>query len=502
MESNLQNGIFFNIKENPFLQRSAEDELSFLSEIYYKPVYYDDLMNNAICGSSRMLIGQRGLGKSATIHTLFSELKEKKTLPLLITRYDNIPLSDNECYFLYQILQTLCNGIAQHLFINDTDRKKLNKSQKESLAFFIEMFYDSRTSEDYIKAAKEIKARNRLNWLRRLYNSTLPVINGMISGAVEICGDSIRKAIGLDKADIQNIAKEYFKEANLNQVKSLPMNEVVGWGKDHLIKLLKQLKSIANVVGYQSIVVLFDKIDEYPAVNADVEKIVTFIKDILLDTDLLYIQGVSIVFSIWSDAKRALNKAGFRYDKFEDINIEWTDDELEALINKRLLYFSIDKQSPVTMNSLIPNPNDKKDVLELAGGSPRSLIKLLGTLYNLEHNSHNLTSFRPESISRGTIQYCKTFDYYSNQSYKAAGKIDLYGWINRILQMKRIFFSAEVLKDEFGLNIKGPATYVQNMTKYGLIRECLRPGDDGLPIYEVIEPRIKYLISRGILEIS
>ena len=57
MKSNI-----LNINGNPFLQRSAEDELEFLEEIYYKPVYYDELIDNAINGASRMLVGQRGLG--------------------------------------------------------------------------------------------------------------------------------------------------------------------------------------------------------------------------------------------------------------------------------------------------------------------------------------------------------------------------------------------------------------------------------------------------------
>ena len=79
---------------------------------------YDELIDNAINGASRMLVGQRGLGKSATIHFLFKELKQNQTLPLLITRYDDIPLNNNEPYFLYKIMQSLCNGIAHYLFVN------------------------------------------------------------------------------------------------------------------------------------------------------------------------------------------------------------------------------------------------------------------------------------------------------------------------------------------------------------------------------------------------
>ena len=153
------NSFIKNISENPFLQRSAEDELTFLDQIYYTPTYYDELLHNAINGISRMLVGKRGLGKSATIHMLFKELKINNTLPILITRYDGIPLTDNEPYFLYKIMQGMCNGIARHLYINKKDRKKLNKNQKERLSFFIELFFDTRTSEEYIKYAKEIERK-------------------------------------------------------------------------------------------------------------------------------------------------------------------------------------------------------------------------------------------------------------------------------------------------------------------------------------------------------
>lgn len=255
-------------------------------------------------------------------------------------------------------------------------------------------------------------------------------------------------------------------------------------------------------MGYQSTVILFDKIDEYPDINADVDKIVDFVKGILLDTDLLYTRGLSIVFSIWSDAKRALNKAGFRFDKFEDINIEWNDNELEQLIDKRLQFFTIEKDRPVTMKALLPNDNDRKLAIELANKSPRSLIKLLGTFYNMEHDTSGVNSFRPQTIAIGMTKYCKNFDYYSNQYVKTGGKNDLYSWINKILLLRRISFTSDDVKKEFSLTVKNSQTYIQNMTKLQLIKEALRPDENGQTIYEVIDPRLKYLISRGILELG
>lgn len=493
-----------NIKGNPFLQRSAEDELDFLEEIYYKPTYYDELIDNAINGASRMLIGQRGLGKSATIHVLFKELQQNETLPLLITRYDSIPLINNEEFFLYKIMQTMCNGIALHLFKNKKDRKKLSKSQKEKLAFFIELFFDPQTAENYILCAKEIKSKQSWNIFRLFYNKSLPLINGLLSGAIEFGSDFIRKSLGIsvNDVDISNIAKEYFKEADLLQIKSVPMEVVVSWGKEKLIILLKQLMGISHSIGYKSTVVLFDKIDEYPDINADVNKIVDFVKDILLDTDFLYTKDLSIVFSIWSDAKRALNKAGVRFDKFEDINIEWTDKELERLIDKRLKYYTINNNSVVSMETLVPNKTDRQTIIDLADKSPRSLIKLLGTLYNMEHDTEGIVSFRTDTLSKGMVSYCRNFDYFSNQSVKIGGKTDLYGWINKILQIKLINFTTDDVKREFNLSSKSTNTYIQNMSRFELIKENLEPTKDGMTSYRVVDPRLCFLISRGIQELT
>ena len=500
------NSFIKNISKNPFLQRSAEDELTFLDQIYYTPTYYDELLHNAINGISRMLVGKRGLGKSATIHMLFKELKINNTLPILITRYDGIPLTDNEPYFLYKIMQGMCNGIARHLYINKKDRKKLNKNQKERLSFFIELFFDTRTSEEYIKYAKEIERKKRWNWAKKIYNWLVPLLNGSLNCIIESSSAVIRKSIGMDgdNINIDNVARQYLKEADLEKINSVPITEIASWDKAKLIKLLNQLKEIANKIGYQSIVVLFDKIDEFPAINADIDKIVDFTKDLLLDTDLLYTENLSIVFSIWSDAKRALNKAGVRFDKFEDINIEWTNLDLEKLINKRLKYFTIDHGAPVTMESLIPDSNTRNDIIKLADKSPRALLKLLGILYSMENNPddfNQVKSFGTANISQGIIQYCQSYDYFSNQSVKVGGKTDLYNWINKILLLKLINFTSEHVKKEFSLTTKTTNIYIQTMIRLELIKENICPNEEDITEYSVIDPRICYLISRGITEL-
>ena len=368
-----------NISDNPFARFSAEEEED-LRSIFLKPRYYDALKSNARQGNSRILVGQRGLGKSATIHMLFEDLKANKTLPLLITRYEGIPLTNNKGYFLYKILQSLTKRIAEHLYKNPTDAKKLSKEQKKSLGRLFELFYDEEVAEDYLKEAKSIKAKKRANRLRSLFNSNLRLINSVVNGAIKITSSVIRESMGIPEADAESAPSSIFEEMKLNEINSMSMKDVVDKGNDKLLAFIKLEIGIASDMGYDSIVVLFDKIDEFSDVNSDINKVADFTLPILTDTDLLYTSKLSIVFSLWSEVKRTLNNRGVRFDKFQDIDISWREEELEQIIDKRLQFYSINKEVSVTLKSLVPFDNDRKAILNLAGGSPRSLIYLMSRL--------------------------------------------------------------------------------------------------------------------------
>ena len=307
-----------NLSKNPFAQYSAEEDLEHLKAIYFEPRYYRELRDNAINGSSRILVGQRGLGKSATIHFLFEDLISKSTMPLLITRYDGIPLQENENYFLYKILQVLVNGITKQLFEISKKRKKLNDSQRKQLAYFIELFYDSQFAKEYYEKAREIRKKKRWYNILSCYNKSLKFINIILDGVSRFGSDIVRRSIGLDSQEIQDAVREYFKEAKLPEIQSAPMEIVAKWDKERLKQMLDCMLEIANQIGFDSVVILFDKIDEFKDVNSDVDRVANFARDILQDTELLYTKHLSIVFSLWSEVKKTLNRQNVRFDKFKD----------------------------------------------------------------------------------------------------------------------------------------------------------------------------------------
>ena len=168
-------------------------------------------------------------------------------------------------------------------------------------------------------------------------NRLLNLINGVVNGAIKITSSVVRQSMGLPENNDTATNTAIFGEIPINEINSLSMKEVVDKGNDKIISILRLLVDIALSLKYESIVVLFDKIDEFAAINADVNKVAEFTLQILTDTDLLYTNKLSIVFSLWSEVKRTLNGRGVRFDKFQDIDISWRDEELEHIIDKRLL---------------------------------------------------------------------------------------------------------------------------------------------------------------------
>ena len=491
-----------NLGSNPFAQYSAEEELNFLDEIFYEPPYYRDLIHLLSNGVSRFLLGQRGEGKSIIIHKIFNDLSKNHTLPLLITRYNSIPLKNNENYLLYKIMQSLTISISKHLFVKEDDRNKLSDLQKQRLAFFIELFYAEHCSPDFIESAKEIKKIKSRNKWCNLYNRHLiGILNGLINGSINITSQLIKQSIGIDKTNTDITYKEYFRNLPTKEISSFSIDEVSKWERDKLISMLNNLVSICSSLDYTSIVILFDKIDEFQAINGDIDKITDFAIEILTDTDLLLSNNLSIVFSLWSEIKRSLNRKGVRFDKFNEIDIRWRKDELIPLINKRLLHFSINKADPVIFESLIPDVNERNLILELADKSPRSLIRLLGTIYN-RHRTPNSTEFDSIAISEGLIEFCQKFDYESLQPSKSGNRTDLFSWINRLLRIRKSTFITTDLNTAFEQKLTTSLKHIVEFLKLGLIEENLVRGDNEVIQYDIIDPRIKYLNSRSILKLD
>lgn len=486
-----------NINNHPFALYSAEEEKKFLSEIFFEPSYYKELQDVVMGGASRLLVGQRGFGKSATIYSLFQDLPAKCTLPILVRKYDGVPINDNESYFLCIILKGITNEIAKHLFKNNADRKKLNDHQKERLSFFIELFYDPDTATYYIEKAKEIQNKKKCIKICSLFNKNLKMINYLLNFAHNFTTSLLRESIQIPPITESNqCLKDFLHEINVPEIRSLSWEKITSAKIDTLKIYLQQLIEISNSIGYKSVVVLFDGIDEYKALTSTAE-ISNFTESILKDTNLLYMDKLSIVFSLWSEIKVALNNKGVRFDKFPQILIEWTNNELEHLIDKRLKYFSIDRDNPVTLGVLIQEQSYKNQVIELAHKSPRALIELLNKI-SYKELADEIETFSVSSITDGIMDYCKSYDYLALCPINI--KNDFPSWLNKLLSIRLCDFTIEQMMNALNIKSNTAQTYISEFKKRGLLTVS-DYQENGNNIYKIIDPRLRYLVSKGITEL-
>ena len=248
--------------------------------------------------------------------------------------------------------------------------------------------------------------------------------------------------------------------------------------------------------------VLFDKIDEFPEVSGDIEDVTAFTQEILRDTDLLLSNQIAIIFSLWSEIKRSLNKEGVRFDKFPEIDIRWSEGDMEPMMDKRLLYFSENKANPVRLGVLIPTESDRKECIRLSERSPRSLIRLLMTISGgMPSTPETYQSFTKDAISNGMVEYCKKFDYESLNPAKLGSRDDLINWINRILRIKLAEFTIEDVRRTFAIPTSTASKHIETMVKLGLIKDSL-VEHNGTPVYTVIDSRIQFMISRGVVALD
>lgn len=488
---------------NPFSKRSSEQELGFINEIFYSPNYYNTLINDLESGDSRFIIGHRGHGKTSIINKLYEDLNKKGNICVVkIDRFETIPLKDNEKNFIFLINRKIIERVVYFLLKNKTFVKKLSKSQKENLALLISVFYKPVSQQDFQAALEQVHKIKTVNFFKQIYNFFLcDLFNKGLAIGVAITSDWIRNSLGLPMSMEDIVNKKYFQKIELskNEKKELTSDEfTLNDLKDFLYKTCDLLSNI----NLTKAVVLFDKIDEKPDLLNDIPKISLFIKDVLSDTEFLMKDTIAVGFTLWSELKNELS--GYvRFDKFGIIDVRWNDEDMEPLINKRLAYFSLDKGNVIKFKDLIKSQYDREVIIHLSNKSPRDLIIILFEILKEQANRNSdVQSIEDAAISKALKVFCKHYDYASNIPSKSAKNQDVKSMINKLLFFKSDRFTEKEYTSALKQPQKQSLNEIKTMLGYKLIHEEDIPNPDGEIVYEIIEPKISYLIKNMVSHIE
>ena len=483
---------------NPFSRFSAEEELEYLPSIFIKPRYFDVLSDDLLSGNSRFIVGDRGSGKSALMYSLKEKLKQKHSFTLIIDSYHAIPIHDNGTQLLKLIIENLITDFSLILMIDRKKTKCLSKNNKEILSMLISAFYKPLNFNEIERRIDRLTNYKKWNVLKRIVNKLFnKTFNTVLSGTAELISDVIAKSLGLPKTNNDRFYREYipdFKETTINDFSRLNIETLNYYNST---RILIALRDIILETGYTNITIFFDKIDEFTQLEGKITKISDFLIDIATDTSLLQLDKMSFVFVIWSRVKNQLSFRNVRFDKFKPIDVNWTSEDMELILDQRVKFFSTGKKVPKNVFDSI----SLGTIINLSNGSPRDLLTLISYIYDEQSiQNPSVTSFSKHAIESGTQLFVIKYDY---NSYYGSSDIanSVKTAINRILQVGKPSFLLRDIAEVFKRSQASASNYSRNMKEYGLIKENESSTEQAKEYY-VVDPKIKFLIMNGVKRIS
>lgn len=321
------------IENYPFRVRTAEKEKT--TALFIKPPNYAVLDDILTSNQTVIISGNRGTGKTI----LLSELKSKIKLPKLVSYIDNyetVSIIDNKLDFYSLILQNVIKEFMVFLAANKKKIKKFSKEDKIFLSFLILKYSDSISDEQVYSQIENVQ----LNWGKKLVNKASGLItiilNFFTTGVANFGNEFINKNFGrylpsVDEGAIKKIIPDiHFKISN--EFKSVDISYALF---DRAIELVKKAMGTSPSV-------LIDKLDEDTRLENDAEQIADFIKDLVCDSNLLLNDNIQLLISVWKISFSYLSNI-FRKSKNTVFDIDWTKEQLEVVLNRRVWVYSNNK---------------------------------------------------------------------------------------------------------------------------------------------------------------
>ena len=173
---------------------------------------------------------------------------------------------------------------------------------------------------------------------------------------------------------------------------------------------LELLVSIALKLGYKSVYILIDRVDESEFTGADPNASFKLIEPLLRDLDILEFKGLGIKFFLW-DQIEPLYLPIARKDRVPQESLTWDEDMLSKMWAKRLKAYSrgrVPGLNSVSMNTAMPYSTDELALI-FANGSPRDMIRIGHQVFSEQLQTDPFArSISPEAVYQAIEKFCET----------------------------------------------------------------------------------------------
>lgn len=452
---------------HPFAKTNADQEPD-LENYFVAPPFFDAVVGDSSSPSASVVLAPRGAGKTALRRMVESHAIEAQFLAVTYDRFEfgagEKPQGITLQYHLRNIITRILLSYLTYLSEYPDVIKNLTKEEKKQLGLFVATYLGDLTGDRLQELLRELKSLPER--LRRIWTDNVGVLEPAIN--------FILKSFELPSIDLPDIKHEEKRLA-----------ETYKYQLELLLKLTMRL-------GFKSIYVLVDKIDETEQTGNNPEASYYLVQPLLKDLELLGIEGFGFKFFLW-DKIDPFYKKDARPDRVAQYRLGWTRNGLKRILEKRLNAYSQGEIGNIEqLLSEEPGIDIGNAICVLANSSPRNMIRYCETIlaFQAERNPDS-SAIDFEAIDAASIKFSEILceELYDESVLKVMQKIGL-----------ELFTINYVANDILKITNQAVRSKISFWTDSGAIRQVgtiVTPSaKKPLNFYCVVDPVIVRLIHR------
>lgn len=346
LESYLQ---YNKLSLDPFALTNAEEE-DLLGEYFVPPPYFASVRGDSKQPKSTIVFAPRGGGKTAQRRILEEDSRLEKSAFLCVL-YDRFPVGAEVETHLDEICLRILVAILLTLEGDGLSGLALEKNDREFLLTQSSLL-DSVDTETFDALVRSFKSDSRKmgDWLRDH--------SGPVKGVV----------------------------AALLAKRGIELDPTMPWGPQMAkaretppLSRLQRLIALSQSLGFDSVYVLIDRLDETATTNTDPKLAIDLVLTLLLDLKVMELPGLAVKVFAWDLSQEHYHESGGRRDRVKEFQLVWELDALDEMMQRRLRAYSQGEAGSL-QNLCDPSVSFSLQKLAtyMAKGSPRDMIRLGG----------------------------------------------------------------------------------------------------------------------------
>lgn len=449
----------FGFSEDPFASTNAADEPR-IGSYFVAPPFFPAVVGNPEAPKSNVVFAPRGGGKTA--QKIMIEHQSATDGRFLCITYDRFPTeqisnprqADSE-YHLRNISRILLMAVLAQEDMHQNVAFRLSKVDKAIVVRLSRELLGDISSQQFRDALSSVKSLgDRAYEVWAKYGGAITALVNAISARFQIGAVNHGDTVLRPEDGTMRFKFEY-------------------------------LASLIQTIGYKSVYVLVDRVDELPMTTQNAEKGLDFLSSILIDLPLLETRGVAFKFFLWDQMKDAYHAAGGRPDRLLEYDLEWSVDELDRVLTRRIEIYSGGSIS--SFNSMLSGdaPYDvHKLITYFAHNSPRDMIRICKKILD-EHTRSG--KFAPK-IEFKTVRSAL-------QAFSVERSRELYGQhFTELRKIGELDFTISFLASEsLRVSQQAARSKVQKWQTSGAvvkIGEVPNPGNRPQYLFGIVDPRL------------